>query len=165
MITFSHRSSSKRVLSNCASILGLMRDDLDFTSRGDDLHPVTRSTRRCRTHSPLALALPVLPCSLQLLLSPRPSNSNDLPGKTHLTSTTPRTAPFLSLKVKISIKEKNLQNGAYRRRLRLGRRLGRRREREEVNRRLILKLDFIALLFILYSDGDNLERLDLTIYG
>jgi hypothetical protein len=133
MITFSHRSSSKRVLSNCASILGLMRDDLDFTSRGDDLHPVTRSTRRCRTHSHCSRShsARALPCSLQLLLSPRPSNSNDLPTKTHLTSTTPRTPPFLSLKVNISIKEKNLQNGACRRRfrLRLGRRLERRRER------------------------------------
>jgi hypothetical protein len=106
--------------------------------------------------------------ALQLAASPLPPVlAIQTTSRAKLTSPQlpPIQPPLLSLKVKISIKEKNLQNGAYRRRLRLGRRLERRREREEVNRRLILELDFIALLFILYSDGDNLERLDLTIYG
>jgi hypothetical protein len=36
-------------------------------------------------------------------------------------------------------------------------------EREEVNRRLILKLDFIALLFPLYSNGVDTGRLDMMM--
>lgn len=49
-------------------------------------------------------------------------------------------------------------------RRRLGRRLERRREEKE-DRRLILKLDFIALLFPLHTDGDDFGRLDILMDG